>query len=118
MGRLYLPVDELLAFGVDPDSVLAGNPTGDFRGLLQHQIDRARALYREAERGTASLIPAGRFATLAASRMYAGILKRIESNNYDVFASRARVSTAGKVRLLPQVSAAFVQMSLRSEAQP
>lgn len=113
MGRLYLPTSELELFGCDPESVLAGRPTGDFTGFMRFQIARARALYAESERGTASLIPTGRFTTLAASRMYAGILGRIEARGYDVFSGRARVSTAAKFGLLPEVSTAFLQMSLR-----
>jgi phytoene synthase len=114
LGRLYLPLDELAQFGCDAESVLSGNPTGDFSGFMRFQIDRARALFAYAERGTAGLIPTGRFTTLAASRMYAGILGKIEANGYDVFSSRARVSTTRKVSMLPGVWTAFVQVSVRN----
>jgi phytoene synthase len=70
---------------------------------MAFQIDRARSLYAEAERGIPALDFPGRLASLAASRFYAGILREIENQNYDVFAKRARVSTRRKLRSLPGV---------------
>jgi phytoene synthase len=114
LGRLYLPLDEIAAFGCDPDAILAGRPGPGFPALIAFQIERARALYADAHCGVGSLIPRGRFTTLAASRLYAGILTEIEAINYDVFSTRAHVSTARKIRALPGVAAAFVRHSLES----
>jgi phytoene synthase len=102
-GRLYLPLDELDAFGCCPESILAGEPSGRFRDFLRFQIDRARGLYTAAERGIPALDPAGRVAVLAASRFYAGILRAIEDQHYDVFARRAHVSTSRKARAMPRL---------------
>ena len=44
-GRLYLPLDELAAFGCDPEAILRGRPSGRFRELLAFQAARARDLY-------------------------------------------------------------------------
>ena len=115
-GIVYLPTFELESFGCDPDSVLAGRPTGRFRELIAFQIDRARILYAEARRGIPALSPAGRFTTLAASHFYAGILKEIEAQGYDPFRGRARVSSSKKVRSLPRIAISFVQLSVRSAA--
>lgn len=113
LGRLYLPTEELAAFGCDPESILAGKPNGDFADFMQFQISRARKLYAEAHLGLPALPPASRLTTLAASNFYSGILCEIESMNYDVFRTRAQVSSSRKVRSLPGIAAKFVQMSVR-----
>jgi phytoene synthase len=112
LGRLYLPLDEIAAFGCDPEAILAGRPGPRFPALIEFQIQRARALYADAHCGVGALIPRARFTTLAASRLYASILTEIEALNYDVFSTRAHVSSARKVRALPSIASAFVRHSL------
>lgn len=111
MGRLYLPVDELLEFDLDPDAVLAGEPGPRFPELMAYQIARARSLYANAGRGVPALTPSGRMATLAASHLYSRILNEIEAMNYDVFAGRAYVRAQGKVASLSRATASFVRMA-------
>jgi len=117
LSRLYLPLDEIVSFGCDPEAILAGNPGPRFPDLMAFQIRRARALYDDAHCGVRALAPSGRFTTLAASRLYAEILTEIESLEYDVFRARAHVSTAGKLRALPNVAATFVRHSLLTRKQ-
>ncbi len=114
LGRLYLPTDELAAFGIDPESVLERRPNGSFTEFMQFQISRARELYDEARPGIPALPPASRLTTLAASHFYSGILCEIEALNYDVFSARAHVSSSKKVRSLPTIAASFVHMTVRS----
>ena len=107
LGRLYLPLEDLGRFGVDPETVLAGQPAGDFRGLMRFEIARARELYAASRAGIPALDFSGQLTTLASGRLYAQILTRIEEQEYDVFARRAHVSTAGKLRQLPAVVGAL-----------
>lgn len=111
-GRLYLPLNELAAFGVDPESIMTGRPNGDFPSLMGFQIDRARDYYRRANAGIPALAPTGQFAALASSRMYSRILNQIEAQRYDVFSQRASISTRRKVRELPVVFTSFVRLNL------
>jgi 15-cis-phytoene synthase len=111
-GRLYLPLDEIADFGCDPDSILAGRPGHRFPALIAFQIRRARDLYASAERGVETLVPSGRLATLAASRLYAGILSEIEDAGYDVFCGRAYVSHSRKAMAMPGIAAAVVRLSI------
>jgi phytoene synthase len=112
-GRLYLPLDELAAFGCDPEAILSGRPSGRFRELLAFQVARARDLYVEARRGIPALSPAGRLTTLAASQFYATILTAIEERDYEVFSARAYVPNGRKIAALPGVAAAFVRSTWR-----
>ena len=110
-GRLYLPLDELAAFGCDPEAVLHGHPGDQFRDLLAMQVARARGLYADARRGFPALSPAGQLTTLAAGELYARILTSIEERDYDVFGARAFVSNGRKLRALPGVAAAFIRVA-------
>jgi 15-cis-phytoene synthase len=112
LGRLYLPLDEIAAFGCDPDALLDGQPGEGFPALIAFQVDRARALYADALRGVRALAPSGRITTLAASNLYAGILTEIEALDYDVFRARAQMSSARKLRTMPGVAATFLRITL------
>ena len=47
-GRIYLPLDELQQFGVNPDDILNGCESDGFQKLMQFQIERAQHYYRQA----------------------------------------------------------------------
>ena len=117
MGRIYLPLDEMAAFGCDPDAILAGQPGGRFRELMAFQIDRARSLYASALRGVYALSPSGRFTTLAATKLYSGILREIEALDYDVYRMRAHVPASRKLRSMAGASSDFLRMSMMSASQ-
>ena len=87
-GRIYLPQDEMAAFGVREADLLRGVADADFRALLRFQVDRARALMLSG----ASLgwdLP-GRIGLEIRATVAGGlrILDRIEAVDYDVFARR------------------------------
>ncbi len=117
MGRLYLPLDDLDAFSVDPESILAGDPNGRFAELMAFEIDRARDYYTSARLGIPALSPSGRFTALASARIYGKILNRIEEQGYDVFAGRAHVPTRRKLGALPTVTADFLRLYMPLSAR-
>lgn len=102
-GRLYLPLDELNAHGLDEADVAAGHVTDRWRAFMHEQIARNRRLYAEAMPGIRLLHRDGRFAIAAAAGLYRGILDDIEAHDYDVFTRRASLSTWGKLRRLPGI---------------
>ena len=105
-GRLYLPLDELDAFGLSETDVakgVEGKVDHRWRALMRFQIARNRRLYAEALPGIAMLHPNGRFAIAAAAELYQAILDDIEAHDYDVFARRSYVSWWGKLRRLPGI---------------
>ncbi|MGB3307390.1 MAG: phytoene/squalene synthase family protein [Thermomicrobiales bacterium] len=110
--RLYLPLDEIAAFGCTENAILAGAPESGFVSLMEFQIERARSLYAGAHRGIPALDVYGRFTTLVASDLYARILSEIEANQYDVFERRAHCSTKKKILAIPRISARFMRTSL------
>lgn len=103
MGRLYLPQDELNAFGLSEEDVARGIVTTKWREFMRFQIERVRQLYASALPGVAMLAGDGRFAIGAAAELYRAILGEIENNDYEVFSRRAAVSKTAKLRRLPGI---------------
>jgi 15-cis-phytoene synthase len=102
-GRVYLPQDELAAFGLNEDYLAEGLIDDRWRAFMRFQIQRARQLYQEAMPGVAYLHRDGRFAIAAAGELYRAILDRIEANDYDVFTRRAALGAWGKIKRLPGI---------------
>ncbi len=100
IGRLYLPLDELIEFGLSQAFFSRPSVTEPWRQLMRFQIARARRLYAEAWPGIRMLSPDGRFAIQAAAGLYRGILDEIERNDFDVFGRRAYVPTTRRASLL------------------
>jgi phytoene synthase len=98
-GRVYIPQNDLARFGADP---WLRRVTPEWEALMRFEIDRARALYAEADRGVAMLPDRSARCIAAARLLYSGILDRIEAAGFDVFATRARVPTTAKVRVAAQ----------------
>ncbi|MBB5957042.1 phytoene synthase [Saccharothrix tamanrassetensis] len=100
-GRVYLPADELAAFGVDRELLGWARRTGRseprIRRALAHQVARARAVYREAEPGLAMLARRSRPCVHTAYRLYGRILDLIERADYDIVSHRVVVSTRGRL---------------------
>ncbi|HEV3088168.1 MAG TPA: squalene/phytoene synthase family protein [Candidatus Elarobacter sp.] len=98
MNRLYLPLEDVRRFGCTEESILAGRIDAPFVALMRYEIERVRAMYREAEPGIALLEPGSRYTVRLALALYRAILERIERNGYDVFARRAHVPLHAKAR--------------------
>ena len=101
-GRVYLPQDELAAFGITEDQIAAGRVDVRWREFMRFQIARNRLLYKEARPGIALLNRDGRFAIAAAAELYRGILDDLEGHDYHNFARRSYVNKRGKAVRLAQ----------------
>lgn len=94
--RIYLPTDELSAFGVEEDLLRYCRATGrsDVRleRALAHLIAHTRAVYRTAAPGIDMLDPVVRPGMRTAFVLYSDILREVEDSGYRVLHHRARVS--------------------------
>ncbi len=102
-GRLYLPQDELAAYGIREEDIARSRVDRRWRAFLQFQIARVQRLYEESLPGIGMLHASGRFAVAAATELYRGILDDITAHDYDVFTRRAHVSDTGKLARLPRI---------------
>lgn len=99
-GRQYVPQEDLRRFGVD---LTQRRVTPEFVELMRFEIARCRELYDSADLGTRMLPPQSARCIGAARDLYSRILVKIEEQGYDVFRSRARVSTAEKAALVAKL---------------
>jgi len=99
-GRLYLPREELVFYGIQESDITEGRITDNWRQFMKFQIERTRQLYEDSWAGVKMLEREGQPAIGAASVFYQGILDEIERNDYDVFTRRASLSAWDKVSRL------------------
>ncbi|TAK71090.1 MAG: phytoene/squalene synthase family protein [Actinomycetota bacterium] len=90
-GRVYLPLDELAAHGVDRAMLQRRQVTPQLRAALRDQVARVRALAERARPGAAMLHPSSRPCVDAARILYCGIVDAVEAADYQVFDRRAAV---------------------------
>ncbi len=102
-GRIYLPREELEAFGVSEAGFAAATVDDRWQAFMRFQIERNRRLYAEAWPGISLLDPDGQLAIAAAAEFYEAILGDIERNDYDVFNRRAHVGGWGKLKQIPRI---------------
>jgi 15-cis-phytoene synthase len=102
-GRLYLPADELAAFGVDRARLLAahrgGPPDPAIRRALAHLVAYNHAVYRRAEPGIALLRRESRPCVRTAFVLYRRILDEIEASDYAVLGGRIAVPAHRRLRI-------------------
>jgi len=96
-GRQYVPLEDSRKFAVD---LAERRVTPEFVELMRFEIDRCRELYRSAEVGISMLPDRSAKCVGAAHTLYGRILDEIEQQDYDVFESRASVSTVEKAKLV------------------
>lgn len=101
-GRIYLPQEDLRRFGVAEADLSDARVTPAIVELLRFEVARTRAMYRDGAEGLCRLADDGSRTTASAMAViYAGILRAIERNGYDVFTRRAHLGMAGKLARLP-----------------
>ncbi|BDI30112.1 phytoene desaturase [Capsulimonas corticalis] len=94
--RIYIPQEEMRRFGYTETMLANGVVNDAFRDLMRFQIARAREYYASADLGMSSIPPRSQLPVKLARHLYAQILDKIEENNYDVFARRARTTAFEK----------------------
>ena len=94
-GRVYLPAEELAAFGVDRELLWWCRRTRRLhprvRRLLAYSVARTRAVYRRAEPGIGLLDRVSRACVRCAFTLYQAILDEVEDADYPVLHRRVTV---------------------------
>ena len=91
-GRVYLPMTELEAHGVNRQMLEERVITPQIKSALKEQIQRVRRLQNEATAGIKLLTPGARECIQAASQLYCGIVDEVEKIDYQIFTKRAKTS--------------------------
>jgi phytoene synthase len=102
-NRIYLPADELAAFGVDRELMtwchLHRRTDARVRDALAAQHHITREIYRFAADGIALLAPRSRPCVTTALTLYSEILDSIEASGFSVFTQRATVGMARRLQV-------------------
>ncbi|MDC0088077.1 squalene/phytoene synthase family protein [Akkermansiaceae bacterium] len=99
-GRVYLPLDDLTRFNYSEQDLINRVHDERFTAMMTYQADRADALYAEA---IALIQPEDTKALKAAEAMrkiYYGVLKKMRSDNFQVFEQRYSLSKPKKMAIL------------------
>ncbi len=99
-GRIYLPLDELAAFGVAEEEIVEGRWSERMRQLFRFQHHRARHYFAKAHR---LMVPSDRPRLIAAEIMravYEGLLDEIERRDFDVMRAPVKLSRWKKATLV------------------
>jgi len=100
LGRVYLPQDELAAYGVSEDDIEAGRTGPEWRALMAFQASRARAYLDEGLELLDSLDSRSSACVATFAGLYRATLDRIESRGFDVFEGSLRLSPLTKLRIV------------------
>lgn len=83
--RVYIPTEEIEAFGYSESDLRRHTRNSAFRTLMGFQAERARSYYRRVAPGLDLLDRRGRFAVRVAYDLSVSTLDRIEASDFDVF---------------------------------
>jgi phytoene synthase len=100
LGRVYLPQEELSAYGVAEDDIAAGRTGSEWRALMAFQASRARAHLDEGLGLLESLDSRSAACVSTFAGLYRATLDRIESRGFDVFDGSLRLSPLTKLRIV------------------
>jgi phytoene synthase len=95
LGRVYLPQDELTAFGVEELAL-----SSEFQELMAFEAERARAYLAEGLHLLESLDRRSSLCVGTFAGLYRETLDRIEANGFDVFGAKTRLSTPRKLAVV------------------
>jgi len=99
-GRVYLPQDELAAFGVADEDLDADRASVELRRLVRFEVDRTRRLFSEGSRLIDSVRGRLRVDLSLFTRGGLAILDAIERQGYDTLVRRPTLGRSEKVGLI------------------
>jgi squalene synthase HpnC len=100
LGRVYVPDEDLMRYGVAKEDFGRGEATLGIRELLRFEADRAWKLYEEGSRLVELIDEDSRGTLWLLVHTYSGLLARIESVDFAVFGERVRLPKAEKLMLI------------------
>jgi 15-cis-phytoene synthase len=102
-GRIYIPLEDLAAYRVNPSELLRANPGEGFRSLMAMQTARARDLYAQAFEELPAADKKAQRPGLIMAAIYERILNEIEAKKYPVLHERVSISPLTKLFLALKV---------------
>lgn len=95
-GRIYLPREDLIRFGVSEEDILACRYTPAFVNLMRFEVERTRTYFAAARDALRDEDKGFFFPARIMWSIYAHILNRIERSGFNVFDRRIGISRVHK----------------------
>ena len=105
MGRVYIPLEDMRAFGCAEEQIVSGVADRAFRDLMRFEVDRAQALFEEGLPLAARLNGRARLAVALFSKGGMRVLDAIRKQDYDVLSRRPVVTRSRKLWLILSTAA-------------
>ncbi len=99
MGRIYLPQEDMLRFGVSEKELAERKATPAFTSLMRFEVERARGLFDEGARLVPMVSSDLRLDLKLFTAGGRAILDAVERQGYDTLSRRPQVSKAKKATL-------------------
>jgi phytoene synthase len=96
LGRVYLPAEDLVRFGVSVDDLRNARRTEQFGRLMEFETERARRYYRESAPLLDLIQPKSRPSLWALIAIYSRLLDHLAESHYDVLMRRISLSSLEK----------------------
>lgn len=100
MGRIYLPQEDLVKFGLSASELLSTPDPARFRPLLALEADRAREFYQSGDLLSAYISEDSQPALWVLINIYRKLLEKIADHRYDVFTGKITLTLSEKLRIL------------------
>ena len=98
--RIYLPLEELQRFGYSEQQLKCEVRNNAQRRLIAFQVERAQSLFQSGAKLLPYLSPRSRACPAVLAAIYTRILRRISSNDYNVFGGRISLSDPEKLLVM------------------
>jgi phytoene synthase len=100
LGRVYLPEEDLVKYGVSAEDLLTAPDPALFRPLLMMETDRARDFYRSGDELIPYVSEDSQPALWVLINIYRNLLEKIAERQYDVFNGKISLTVGEKLRVL------------------
>src|SRR5690242_3383702 len=100
LGRVYLPEEDLVRYGVSPEDFGGTESTLGVCELLRFEAERAWQFYEEGSALLGLIEPDSRAALWLLVHTYSALLGRIEALDFAVFGEKVRLSKAEKMMFI------------------
>ncbi|MBS1852618.1 MAG: phytoene/squalene synthase family protein [Acidobacteria bacterium] len=100
VGRVYLPAEDLAAFGISTEELLQTPNAARIAPLLAMEADRARECYAAGEKLIELIDEDSQPALWVLITIYRQLLEKIALRQYDVFGEKVRLTTWEKLKVL------------------
>ncbi len=98
-NRIYLPMDEMLQFGVTATDILNAHETENFQKLMAFQIERAQRYYQQAFEHLPTVDRKAQRTGLIMAAIYRGVLDEVVSSGCHVLKQRVSLTPRYKLWL-------------------